>query len=36
MFQNFIVISIGISMAIAIGSFFWGVFLDSEKVTDKK
>ena len=36
MFQDFIVICIGLSMAIAIGSLFFGVFLEPEKAADKK
>ena len=36
MFENIIVIGIGLAMTIAIGSLFFGIFLEPEKVTNKK
>ena len=35
MFENFIIISIGFSMAIAIGAMFYGTFLPEKKKKKK-
>lgn len=35
-FQNIIVFGIGLAMTIAIGSLFFGIFLEPEKAVHKK